>query len=39
MIKEPSILSLSLIGLFTEEVFSKYISKEEYEKKLIQKNE
>ena len=39
MIKEPSILSLSLIGLFHEEVFSKYISKEEYEKKLIQKNE
>lgn len=39
LVKETSILSLSLIGLFNENAFAKYITKEEYEDKLIKKSE
>ena len=40
MVKESSLLSLTLIGLFSDDAFSKYISKEEFkEKKIIKEQE
>ena len=39
MVKESSLLSLTLIGLFSDDAFSKYISKEEFEEKKIMKEQ
>lgn len=39
MVKESSLLSLTLIGLFSNDAFSKYISKEEFEEKKIMKEQ